>query len=471
MNGSAAKNTTAKKEFKMIHVFALLFIITAISSVLTYILPAGEYAREVLENGRTAVIANSYAEIPRQPVNLWGLFQAVVKGWSSANSMIFLTFFVGAAVKILEDTGLITNALNGVMQKVKGKEEVAIILTSIVFSLLGGTGAFSNAVIAVVPIGILFARRLGYDGLVGFGITYASTFTGFAAGWANVFTTVISQGIAELPQLSGFPVRVGEHVIFLFIFLFFLVRYARKIKRDQSLCVSTCTAIVADKLDETITHKLSISQKLAGATMGVGFLALIIGSMKYGFGFTQMSAVFLIMGVVGGIVGGLGINGTAKSFVEGCKNMCYAALIIGMAKAISVVLTDGKIIDTLIYYLSLPINNVGPVVGANVMFLVNLVFNFVITSGSGQALTVMPIMVPIADLCHITRQVACEAFKLGDALSNLVVPTAGIMMASISMAGVSYTKWLKWFMPVFIIEVIVSCIILTIAQLLNWGPF
>lgn len=454
---------------KMLHAFAFLFLITCVAAVLTYIVPAGEYLRETVGE-RTMVVPDSYHRVEQSPISPWGIFACVSEGWVSAADLIFLTFTVGAAIHVLEDTGTITAILGNLISKIQGKEEWLLIAISIVFSCLGATGAFSNAVVATVPLGIIIAKQLGYDSLVGFAITYVATFTGFSAGWANVFTTVIAQQIAELPILSGMPVRIAEHVVFMAISLFFLIRYARKIKRDPTQSLSEepiGTAAETTHPAEKVTKRHVVLCLITFAS----FCVLIIGTMEFDFSTVDMSAVFLAMVVLVGIVGGLGVNGTANSFVAGLKNVCFAALLLGMAKSISVVLTQGNIIDTIVYYMSLPIASVNSVFGAQLMYIFNFFFNFAVPSGSGQAVTVMPIMVPIADLAGITRQVCVEAYRFGDGLSNLLWPTVGSMMASLGIAKVEYTKYLKWGFPLVLCHAIVGFIIITVAQMVSWGPF
>ena len=463
--------TSNKKKKEMLHVFAILFLITIVAAVLTYIVPAGSYQRAVVDN-RTVVVADTYTPMEQTPVGLWHIFTSITDGWSSSNALVFLTFAVGAAVKVLEDTGFVGRALNGVLIKAKGKEEWILGSLSIIFSILGATGTFSNAVVAVVPIGVMLARRLGYDGLVGVAITYVATFTGFAGGWSNVFTTVIAQSIAELPILSGFGVRVAEHVLFEGILLFFTFRYARKIKKNPAS--SLCMDVPATQSDAPPSHEdciLSIRQKLSGLACLIGFVLLVYGTMEWNFSTSNMTAVFLVMALVCGLIGGLGVNGTFNSFVKGLQAMVYPAFLIGMAKGISEVLTAGNIIDTFIYWMAQPIEMVGSVFGAVLMFIFNFFFNFLISSGSGQALAVMPIMVPLADVTDITRQVAVEAYRFGDSFSNFIWPTAGTMMASIGLGGIEYTKWLKWAVPYVLALSVFGAIIVAILQMVRFGPF
>jgi uncharacterized ion transporter superfamily protein YfcC len=167
-------------------------------------------------------------------------------------------------------------------------------------------------------------------------------------------------------------------------------------------------------------------------------------------------------------LGGLGVNGTCREFITGCATLVAGAFVMGNSRAISVVMTDGKIIDSIVYYLSQPISSYGPILGANIMFYVNLVINFFIPSGSGQAVAVMPLMVPIADLAHITRQVAVQAFQFGDGLSNCVIPTSGVLLSALALAKVPYTRYLKWFFPLFIIQIVLASGAITILQYLGW---
>jgi len=176
-----------------------------------------------------------------------------------------------------------------------------------------------------------------------------------------------------------------------------------------------------------------------------------------------------MMAVFCGLIGGLGLNGTAQAFVKGCGSMAYAALVIGMARAISVVMSDGKIIDTVVYYLSLPIAKYGPVIGANLMFFANVVINFFIPSGSGQAVTVMPIMVPLADLTGITRQVAVQAFQFGDGFTNCFIPTASVVMGCLGLSGIAYEKYVKWIFPLILTQVVLAMVALTVLQTIGWS--
>ncbi len=452
------------------HVFALMFLITIIMAILTWIIPAGEYER-IKVGARTVVVADSFKVVESNPQGFWQVFDAVVKGWIQSASMIFMVFFVGGAIKILEETGTIRVGMNRIVHKLKGKEFLAVAVIMILMSIGGATGVFANPVIALIPLGILLAKGLGYDSVVGFAIIYLGSYAGFNVGWGNVFTVGIAHEIAELPMFSGFGVRVLFHIVNVALCIGFVYLYAKKIKNDptKSLLYSAEEAAEEKNHFEEQEH-MDLRHILCTLIVFFGFGMIIYGSLELKWGINHYSVIFFMMAVFCGLLGGLGINGTASNFVKGAASLTYAALVIGMARGISVVMTDGKIIDTVVYYISLPIAKYGPVIGANLMFFANTVLNFFIPSGSGQAVTVMPIMVPLADLTGITRQVAVQAFQFGDGLSNCFIPTSSVLMGCLGLASLSYEKYVKWVFPLIALQIALAVVALTVLQMMQWSP-
>lgn len=458
------------KKSKIPHVFALMFIITILMAILTWVIPAGQYER-IKEGTITRVVADSFRVVDPNPQGFWDVFHAVVKGWIQSASMIFMVFFVGGAIKILEETGTIRVGMNHIIHKLKGKEIWAVAIIMFLMSIGGATGVFANPVVALIPLGIVLAKGLGYDNVVGFAMIYLGSYIGFNVGWGNVFTVGIAHTIAELPMFSGFGVRVFFHVVNYILVFGFVYLYIKKIKADptNSLTYSIEESTTQSNVFEE-KEVMTIRHMICTAIVVVAFGAIIYGSLRLKWGIDHYSVVFLMVAVFCGIIGGLGTNGTAIAFVKGCGSMAYAALVIGMARGISVVMTDGKIIDTIVYYLSLPIAMFGPVAGAIFMFFANIVINFFIPSGSGQAVTVMPIMVPLADLTGITRQVAVQAFQFGDGFTNCIIPTASVLMGCLGLSGIPYEKYVKWAAPLIAIQFVLAIIALVVLQLLHWGP-
>ena len=458
-----------QKKSRVPHVFALMFIITVLMAVLTWLIPAGQYER-VKEGTVTKVVADSFKVVDANPQGFWEIFNSVVKGWVQSASMIFMVFFVGGAIRILEETGTIRVGMNRIVHKLKGKELWAVAIIMLLMSIGGATGVFANPVVALIPLGILLAKGLGYDSVVGFAMIYLGSYAGFNVGWGNVFTVGIAHSIAELPMFSGFGVRVFFHVVNLLLTFGFVYLYIRKIQADPTKSLVYSAEEAAQQTNHFEEHEsMDLRHMLCTAIVVISFGAIIYGSLQLKWGINHYSAIFLMMAVFCGLIGGLGLNGTAQAFVKGCGSMAYAALVIGMARAISVVMSDGKIIDTVVYYLSLPIAKYGPVIGANLMFFANVVINFFIPSGSGQAVTVMPIMVPLADLTGITRQVAVQAFQFGDGFTNCFIPTASVVMGCLGLSGIAYEKYVKWIFPLILTQVVLAMVALTVLQTIGWS--
>ena len=184
-----------------------------------------------------------------------------------------------------------------------------------------------------------------------------------------------------------------------------------------------------------------------------------------------MAAFFIIIGLVSGIIGGMNYNKVTLVFLEGCQKLAYGALIIGLARAILIIMENAQILDTFVYALAIPLETMPPVLAAIGMFVANAALNFLVPSGSGQAMIAMPILSPLADMIGVTRQVAVQAFQFGDGFTNSIFPTSGPLMASLAVAGVPWTKWAKWMLPLFLIWCVIAVIMLVVAVLIGWGPF
>ena len=290
-----------KLSFKFPHVFSLMFMITIFMAILTWIIPAGEFTR-VKQGAVTKVVAGSYHVVNSQPQGIWEVFQAVTKGWEQSSVMIFMVFFVGAAIQILEQTGTIRIGLSRVVKGLRGRELYAVGIVMIIMSIGGATGVFANPVVALLPIGLMLSKALGYDEVVGFGMIYLGSYAGFNVGWGNVFTVGIAHSIAELPMFSGMGVRVLFHIVNLALTFGFIAMYCKKIKEDptQSLTyqpgkeLSSGAASGAEgKAQEPFTWQHIICAIIAI----VGFGAIIYGSLNLKWAIRHYSVVFLMMAV------------------------------------------------------------------------------------------------------------------------------------------------------------------------------
>lgn len=458
------------------HIFVLLLSITIIVAVLTYIVPAGQFERVEVGNYKE-VVPNSYHRVDQNGQNPWDVFKAIVSGFRDSADLIFMIIFCGAAIHILEESRTIEKGFKRLVVKLNGKEWLAIFAVMFVMSIGGATGVFGNPTIAIIPIGMMLSRAMGYDDTLGFAMIFFGAFSGFNVGWANVVTIGIAQEIAGIPILSGFGVRVIFHIVNFALCYGFVLLYLKNIKNTPTKSLNYEPGLNTSEymgLAAGIQHegdsKLDKGNIASILVMVIGFSCIIYCSIKYNWGIQDYSAVFLIMSILIGLFNGFGINGTAKEFVKGCQKMISAAFIVGIARSIAVVMTNGQIIDTVVNALVVPIDKFGPVLGANFMLLANIIINFFISSGSGQATTVMPIMTPIAQLTGVSRQIAVQAFQFGDGFTNCIIPTVGSLMGGLGLAKIPYNKYLKWFTPLLVVQLILSFMAITILQIMQWGP-
>lgn len=448
-----------EKKLKMPHTYLLLLLIVGLAAVLTYIVPAGEFDRKVVED-QNIVVDGSYHEVKQSPAQPVDIFRAIPKGLIEGAEIIFYIFIVGGAFGIIHRTDAITTGVNALMNRIGKYGRWLIPITMIIFSILGFSIGLSEETIIFVPIGIALATALGYDAMVGASMIALGAGIGFLGGMINPFTVGIAQRIAEVKMFSGWGFRTVVYLIVLITGIMYVMHYAKTVKRDPSKSLlhdinvderSTVSDDVLDSKFDSFRKRHAIILILLTLTIIVN----VYGIFNYKWFLSEMSANFLLMGIIAGLIGGLGFNGTFDALLEGMKDILFGAIIVGFAKAIVVILTAGKIIDTIVFYMTDFIDHLPTAISVIAMFLTQLVLNFFIPSGSGQAMTTMPIMVPISDLLGINRQVAVLAFQYGDAISNNIIPTSASLMGLLAVAGIPYTRWLKFVWKISLIWIVI----------------
>lgn len=436
------------KKFKLPHPYILIVLLIILCTVLTYIVPAGVYDRYVDDAGRTLVDPDTFHYVDQTPVDPFAMVQAIPTGMTEVGWIIFLVFIIGGAFGIINATGAIEAGLGASIEKVKGKDAILIIALMIIFSLGGATFGLAESTLIFIPIGVMLARALGYDAIVGMAIVNIGAVCGFAGGWMNVFTVGVAQGIAELPLFSGMGYRILTHAVVLTIAIIYVLRYAKKLRKDPELSVVRDLELAAAEAEKEemggAIPEFTKRRKVVLLIILVGFIVLIYGITHGWSTGTQISSLFLVMGIVAGYAGGLKTDQIAEEFINGAKGLTFGALLVGLCRAMVVILTNGQIIDTMLHGMANALNGLPAVIAAGLMVPVQLLLNFLINSGSGQAATTMPIMAPLADILGVSRQTAVLAFQYGDGLSNSLWPTSGILLAGLSIPGIPYDKWLKW---------------------------
>lgn len=460
-----------KKKFKwsMPDTYIILFIIIILGAGATYVLPAGEYDREEVD-GVEMVQPDTYETVERNPTEIGDIFIALQEGMIESADLIFLVLFAGGAFGVIEASGSIRAGIMKAVDKFRGREFWLIASITALFALAGAVGVVVNSVIAYVAIGLILARAMKLDPIVAVAITFGAAFAGFNVGFLNPNTVAVAQSIAQLPIYSGIVFRLIVFVVIVGVTIMYVWWYAKKILNDPTKSLMGEDSIKSDNDEELEEIEFSTKHKIILGFVIMAFLTLVFGTIQYDWYINEMAAFFIILGIGAGIIAGLHYNDIIKHFMNGAKNLVYGALIIGVARAVLIVMEDGQIVDTIIFGLSAVLTEFPPVIGAFGMFISSAVINFFIPSGSGQAMVTMPIMTPLADMIGITRQIAVQAFQFGDGFTNSILPTSGPLMASLAIAGVSWIKWARWMLPLLLMWSVIAIIMLTIAVFISWGP-
>jgi uncharacterized ion transporter superfamily protein YfcC len=453
----------------------LIFGVMVLVALLTWILPSGNFEREVITYGvdesltKEIVIPNSYTEVNPNPVGFWDFLMYPLKGIVSASSIIAFILLLGGVFSIINATGAINTGLFRLLEiseKNKLLRTAIIPVLMLVFSICGATFGMAEETLLFVMITIPLAERLGYDKFVGLAIPFLGAGAGFAGAFVNPFTLQIAQGIADLQPLSGTAYRLVVWALFTTAAIAFVMRYASRINRSRDF---QATEILGSQ-----EKTMSTAQTFVIIFFVAAIIVLIIGSMKLGWYIEEISALFLLLGLISAAVSKISLDDMVASFISGVKDMVHPALLVGFAKAILLIADEGKIIDTVLFAIANSAGDMPNWINANIMFLVQSGINFVVPSGSGQAALTMPVMTPLADVLGLSRQTAVLAYQFGDGISNLIIPTSGVTMGLLSLSKINYKDWVKWLLPFFITLNILAFVLLAFAELFevwNWSIF
>ncbi len=468
------KNSTKKKSFKVPHTYVIIFSILLLVALATYIIPAGEYERQENASGRTVVVENSYHHVERSPQGISKVLQAPLDGIKETSSIIGFILIVGGAFAVVQKTKAIDAGIIKVTQRLKGYEILIIPAVMVLFSLGGAVFGMSEEIIPFVAIFVPLALALGYDTITGVAMCYVGAHIGFAAAFMNPFTVGIAQGIAELPPMSAMGYRLFVWAVTTIVGVAYVMIYANKIKKNPELSITFEHDQKRRKefsKEATLTNKFTGRHALVLTVFFIGIVTLVSGVIIYEWWISEIAAIFVAMGIVAGLAGGLKPGEIADSFIDGARDLVGAALIVGLARGTLILATNGKIIDTVLASVVGVIGNVPSVISAYLMFFIQSIINFFVPSGSGQAALTMPIMAPLGELVGITRQTTVLAFQFGDGFTNMIIPTSGVLMGALGMAKISWDQWAKWMVKLQILFLILGCLLLTPAVLMHLGPF
>jgi len=434
-----------------------------LAAVATWTIPAGKFDHET-RNGITFAIKGSLHEVARSGVYPGEIFMAIVQGVIKAAPIIFLILFTGGLLAVIESTGAIATALNSLSRSTKISDTRIIIIFGVIFAILGTTGVVQNSVVAFVPIGLLVARSLGLSPMIGMALVYLTCAAGFNVAVLGPATAGLTQHLAQLPLFSGMLLRGITCLLFVLTVMTYLIISVKRARNNGEVRIEQ-TAQNDESLAITGRHKLIL------ITCAATLIVFMIGTVQLHWATNEMSAMFIILSIMVGMMGRMSGSAIANTFLTGCSQLVKGGFIVGMAGAISVVLQQGNILDPIVGFLSDLLAPVHPAIAAVGMFISAALMHFGISSGSGESALLIPIFSPLGDNLGLTRQVTVQTVLLGEGIVNSISPTSGVLMAALATANISFSKWIKFVAPVVAIWLAICVVTLLIGVAINWGPF
>ncbi|MDU3009654.1 MAG: YfcC family protein [Peptoniphilus harei] len=461
-----------KKKIKF-DAFVIIFLVVVFCYFLTLIIPSGEFSREEI-NGVVTVIPDSFHSTPKVYLKPQAIFQAIPEGLTASASMMFVVMMVAGCIEIYKRSDAINKLVSALLSKAdKFGSEKILSLIMIMFGCLGGFLGWNEQIVPFIPIIISLCLAMGYDVMTAIAASAMVDMISFSVSPSSVYTVGISHEVAQLPMFSGFSFRLILLIIFNIIMQFYVLRYARKVKKDKSNSIMQGIDVSQFRIDfsETLNEKMTGRQKLSLLVFLATFVAAIVGVSSKGWSMNDLGAAFFFAGVMGGIINGMNINEVIDGFISGAKDGLGPALVIGLARGIQWVLTTGAVIDPIINAVSKPLKLMGPISTPIAVTFVIALFNGLITSGSAKATALMPILIPLADLVGMTRQTMILAFQIGDGLTNSLWFTSGTLLMFLTIAKIPLNRWYKFIWKLMLILFVVSFIALVVAVKINYGPF
>lgn len=495
------------KGFSVPDTYIIIFLVVCLAALLTYIIPQGFYetqdvtylmdgvekTKTVIKDGSFQYVLDENGEPVKQGISLFAaggevglfnyLFEGLVSGdkWGSAVGIIAFILVIGGAFGIVLRTGAVESGIMNMIRKTNGKEKLLIPVLFFLFSLGGAVFGMGEEALPFLMILVPIVIAMGYDGVTAVLITYVATQIGFGTSWMNPFSVAIAQGIAGVPVFSGATFRIVLWVLFTGVGAVMTMLYANRIKKNPTHSVSYESDAyfredMENKSEGSSIQAFGTGHILVLLTIVAGMVWVVWGVMKNGYYIPEIASQFFVMGLVSGVIGvifklnGMRLNDIASSFKQGAADLVGAAIVVGMAQGIMLVLggsspTEPTVLNTILNGISGAFVGLSGTLAAVLMYLFQSIFNFFVVSGSGQAALTMPIMAPLADLLDVSRQTSVLAFQLGDALTNLIVPTSGCLMGSLAIARIDWSKWIKFmwkFLGVLMIMAICTMIVASV---------
>ena len=432
----------------------IIFSIIVVAQLLTYVIPQGDFERQAYrgDESRQMVVAGTFdfADVDEQ-VSLppWYFLTAVPRGFAAAQDVIFLIFIAGGVIAILRKSGAIDAVLHKSVEKLGASPWILIAGCLLMFGIGSYTIGMGEEYVPLIPIIVTMSLAMRMDAIVAMGMVWVPYGIGWACAGTNPFGVIIAQNIANVPITSGWAFRLVMMTAFLVVAFHHLYRYAIRVQRDPQ------TSLVAhidysQGFAPPADVALTKSRILMLVVFAAGVVGFVVGASKFQWYIDELNAVFLGIGIVTAAIARMPAGETSRTFIKGAAEMTAAALIVGFARTIEVVLSGGQIIDTIIDSIASVLTTFGAEAAAVGMLAVQTICNFFIPSGSGQAFVTMPIMSPLATLTGVPQQTAVLAYQFGDGFTNMIVPTSALVMGALALGKIPYGAWVRFVGPLLL---------------------
>ena len=458
-----------------LHPMLLMLIVLFLCAILSYIIPAGTYARvSDADINQELIDPNDFTYIERTPTSLLELLEALTLGLQNAAYVIFFLLIIGGMFAILNGTGALNVGLANILRAIRGKELLMIPIFMIFFGCGSAFCGNFEEFLVFVPLILACCITVGYDSLTAVGIIFMAATAGYGGGLTNAFTIGNAQEIAGLPIFSGMELRIPLFICLELASIIYVCLYARMIKKTPTLSGAfdyDRTYNLDKKLNLENIPKFTVRQAFVILVFLLGIAYAVWGIIRKGYYVDELSGIFLAVGILGGVIGGLKPQKICECFEKGCHDMLLPGIMIGLANASIILLQNANVMDTILHGLADILDHFPPTLLPCGMFILHDIFNVIVPSGSAQASITMPLMVPLADATGITRQTAVLAYQLGDAFTNVLAPTGGEILAALAICKVPFSKWVKFLLPLFAIWWGIALVFLVYATQTGYGPF
>ena len=428
------------RKLKAPNTYVIIAAIILLCAVMTWFIPGGQYVKS--DDGTI-----SYEAVDSVP-QTWQVFTAIYHGFVKQAGIIIFILVVGGAFWLLNATGAIEAGIKRLITKIGNKDKIVLASLTVLFSLAGAVFGMSEETIPFVGIVVPLAVSMGYDAFMGMLVVYVASNIGFSSAFLNPFTVGIAQGMADLPLFSGMGYRLLCWGILTALLVAFVVIYAHKVR-------------IAPTAAETIdTEPLTKRQTWTLVTLALTVVTLIIGVTRFEWYMPEITGLFLAMGIICGIIAGFSSERIIKELMAGAKDILSAALVVGFASGIIVILQDGKIVDSILHSMQEGLDGSGKAGSLTAMYGIQALINLIIPSATAKAAITIPIMAPFSDMVGVSRQAMVLAFQFGDGFTNMITPTSGVLVAALAMARIPYSKWVKWIWKMVLVLLVLGLLLL-----------